>query len=204
MGWPKIYPLVQLIIKPTDYARSKFGPSGPTGVTVHYTADGSVQGAIDSFAKDGYCYHLIIGRDGKVTQTCYMDSGTWHAGKALWLGQSPNKSHIAVALVSWGWLEPDGLGGWESYAKTKVPGNEVAFRPSNLNAKQQAWHAATPEQETALDHVLLWAITNGISPDAICGHDEAALPLGRKSDPGGVLSRTMPELRAHLVSSSSA
>ncbi len=31
--------------------------------------------------------------------------------------------------------------------------------------------------------------------DWIMGHDEVAIPLGRKSDPGGCLSVTMPEFR---------
>lgn len=200
MGFPKIYPFVSLIVHPTLFARAKFGPGGPKGITIHYTADPTVEGTLKSFGANGYCYHLIIDRDGKVTQSCYFEAGTWHAGKAEWAGQSPNRMHIAVALVGWGWLKPDGHGGFKSWAETPVPAAEVAQRPDNLTGEVGAWHACTPVQEQALEQVLLWCMANGIGAGDICGHDEAALPKGRKFDPGGALSRTMPELRAHLAS----
>lgn len=198
MGFPKIYPLVQLIVHPTLFARTKFGPSGPTGITVHYTADPTVEGALQSFGADGYCYHLIVDRDGKVTQSAYCDSGTWHAGNAKWNGQSPNRSHIAVAVVGWGKLDQDPQHGWVSWAGTAVDPSEVVQRPDNLTGAVGAWQACTPAQEASLEQVLRWGIANGIKPENICGHDEAAVPAGRKDDPGGALSRTMPELRAYL------
>lgn len=200
MGFPKIYPFVSLIIHPTLFARSKFGPSGPQGVTVHYTADPTVEGALKSFGASGFCYHLIIDRDGRVTQSCYFDSGTWHAGNAKWNGQSPNRAHLAIALVSWGRLDADGAG-WRSWAGTSVPVEEVAFRPNNLDGQQEAWHMATPAQEKILEDVLRWCIANGIKAENICGHDEAALPAGRKEDPGGVLVWRMADLRERLSSS---
>jgi N-acetylmuramoyl-L-alanine amidase len=195
---PKLFPLVQQIITPTLYSRASFGPGGPSGVTVHYTADASVEDAIKSFAANGYAYHLVIDRDGKVTQTAYMDRGTWHAGKAVWNGKSPNRAHIAVAVASWGKLEPDGQGGWQSWAKTPIDPAEVAQRPDNLDGTLAFWHACTAQQEAALLEVLRWAVAGGISPADMCDHSECALPRGRKEDVGGALSMTMAQLRAAI------
>lgn len=196
---PKIYPLVARIDHPTVFQRDAFAAGGPRGATIHYTAGGTVDGAIRSFADTGFCYHFVIGRDGAVIQTAYCDKGVWHAGNAKWNGRSPNRTHIAIALVGWGYVTGTPATGFKSYAGTKLAAADCAHRPSNVDGHFLWWHKASDAQEKALDRLLRWAMPYGIAPADVCGHDEAALPKGRKADPGGMLSCTMPELRKRLA-----
>lgn len=196
--FPAIYPNLSLVLNLDAYTRGPLQGGAPRGATLHYTADGSAEAAVKSYALSGYAYHLIVDRDGKVIQTASCTKAVWHAGKAVWRGLSPNRTCLAIAVVSWGALEPDGKGGWQSWAGTPVPAAEVAMR-KGLDGEERAWHAATPAQEESLLHVLRWAVALGVSPDEVHGHDECALPLGRKIDMGGVYSKTMPELRALLA-----
>jgi len=122
----------------------------------------------------------------------------WHAGKAVWAGQSPNQSHVAVALASWGHLDQVKPGVFHSWAKVLVPKAEVEQRPDNIKGVVIPWDIATNAQISSLFDVLRWFISLGISPSNICGHDECALPPGRKLDPGGVLPMSMDQLRKSL------
>lgn len=195
-----IYPFATRLIAPHEGAKEPFVDSQPGGVTVHYTADRNVKRVISSLKEKGYNYHLLIDRDGSVIQTGYLDKSVWHAGKAEWNGKSPNKEHASIALVSWGYLfEQDN--GFFSWSGDQVSKMDAVKRGNNLQGehkKIRAWDAATMLQETKLLEVLSWFRASGISPADICGHDECALPAGRKEDPGGVLSMTMAEVRASL------
>jgi N-acetyl-anhydromuramyl-L-alanine amidase AmpD len=161
----------------------------PTGVTVHYTADRDLDRAVRALAARELGYHLIIDRAGAVFQFVPFSKGVWHAGKAMWGSLSPNRAHIAVSLVSWGEVECLAPGAFQSWNAQTVPTDEVVQR------QVEWWDAATAAQEAALLEVLAWVCGHGIDVSAICGHDECALPKGRKIDPGGVISMTMQELR---------
>lgn len=180
-------------------ARGPFPGGKPLGATVHYSAHPSLDVTIKSEGERGFGYHLIFDRDGKAVQSCPLRQSLWHAGKAQWLGNSPNKTHLAFCLLGWGWLKHD-KGMFYSFSGQRVPSNEVELRPDNLTGDRHYWHMATPAQEEALLQALLWAmLMAGFTSEHVCGHDEAATPLGRKLDPGGMLSMTMPQLRAELA-----
>ncbi len=71
---------------------------------------------------------------------------------------------------------------------------------------QEGWyHKYTAAQEESIIKTLLWYKwadpTDRFSFDKVLGHDEAceqAGQPGRKNDPGGALSMTMPEFRELL------
>jgi len=117
----------------------------------------------------------------------------WHAGKALWGPHSPNRAHLSISLLSWGEVECLAPGAFESWNGQAVTTTEVVERSGAW------WDAATAEQEASLVDALVWVVQKGIYVSQICGHDECALPKGRKIDPGGVLSMTMEELRKHVA-----
>lgn len=174
-------------------------PDGPQGITIHYTADRDVKRSIDSLVSQKLAYHFIIGRDGKMFQMAPLTHSVWHAGNAKWLGKSPNREHISVALTSWGYLDYDSrTGDRKSWSGTVVAPNEVGFRPSNVDSKGRWWDIATSDQKSALNKLMLWFVDRGINIEDICGHDEAAIPSGRKMDPGGVLPLRMYEYREFL------
>lgn len=181
---PNLYPNAARLYTPDVPASGLFRAGLPLGVTVHYTASGSMQSALDEEIH-GLGYHLIIDRDGTVVQTCYLNKKVNHAGIAIWNTVSPNSHHAAIALVSWGLLDDRGL----TYAGKMLPADEI----KEWNGKK--WHKATDAQEKSLIQALNWFMLNGIKPENICGHDECALPKGRKVDPGGIMSFTIQQFR---------
>lgn len=186
-----IYPGIAKLINPLVM---RSGDMVPLGVTVHYLADVNIERAIKSLTSEKLGYHFIIDRNGSVLQTCYLSHSVNHAGKADWRGHSPNRHHVAVALSSWGLASRKGET-FTAWNGAELPAAEIARRPSNTSNALYHWHAATQAQEASLIKLLRWLVKNGIDPKNVCGHDECCIPVGRKSDPGGVLSMTMGELR---------
>jgi len=173
-----------------------FATGSPVGVTIHYTADRKLERAVRSLKEKNLAYHLLITRGGEVIQMADLTKAVSHAGNASWRGFSPNKTHLSVALVSWGELKFDG----SSYKAW----NGTQLLPSEVRTKDNRyWDRATDEQEAALMKVLKWFVSDlNIDPLNICGHDECAIPAGRKSDPGHILSLTCLDIRTKLSSPS--
>ncbi len=187
MALPEFYTLASKIIEPE---KNLVAPFDASGVTVHYTATKNFEQAHKALMDRGLNYHFIIERDGAIIQTAKLTHSVYHAGKAMWNGKSPNRHHIAIALVSWGRVEPDGT----TWAGTKISQGEIEKR------RGLHWHVATGAQEASLINLCRWLVCLGINPQEICGHDECAIPNGRKIDPGGVLSMGMVKLRSLLHS----
>lgn len=187
-GFPKIYPAVKRIYTPETPGVGPFAVGRPLGVTVHYTASGGVDSALTEEQK-GLGYHGLIDRDGSFIQTCYFDLRVNHAGKAVWNGKSPNATHLAIAIVSWGILDDEG----KTYTKKQLEPEDIA----EYNGKK--WHKATAQQEKTLKEFLAWTVACGILPSEICGHDDCALPPGRKVDPGGILSFRLSDIRSKYL-----
>ncbi len=81
-----------------------------------------------------------------------------------------------------------------------LPADQVRYVERFQNREAGWYHRYTPEQEQALTDLLLWLKTNApaiFDFELVLGHDEVS--PGRKNDPGGSLSLTMPDLRARLV-----
>lgn len=194
--FPVLYPTVASVIEPHAMAAGQFIGSRPQGVTVHYAADVDLKRVIDALRKRNLGYHLIIDRDGKVHQTCYLDRKVNHAGPSEWLDQSCNRWHAAVCLLSWGQLRKDR----KAWNGASIPEGEQVKRAENVSKRMAWWHAATSAQERSLVEVLRWFVAMGLDPRRICGHDEAAQPPGRKVDPGGVIRWSMDGLREAAVS----
>lgn len=163
-----------------------------SGITIHYSADRDVGRTIATLVRSDLGYHFLIARDGTIFQLADTRFTVAHAGKAQWLGKSPNSHHIAVCIMSWGKLTKEN-GQYLTWAKGKLPEAEVREKDGSY------WDMATVEQEKMLTLLLKNFVIDGIDPESICGHDEAALPLGRKTDPGATLALTMPEIRSFLT-----
>lgn len=193
-GFPIVYPGAARVIEPTSMATGQFIGSRPMGLTVHYTADRDAERARRALVERRLGYHLLIGRDGAVTQLTYLDRRVAHAGPSEWRKMSCNRWFAAVALVSWGELQAGG----KTWTGQPLAAAETGTRPYNVGSKMALWDMATPAQEARLLEVVRWFIGQGMDPRSIAGHDEAAIPPGRKVDPGGVLSFTMAALRESL------
>jgi N-acetyl-anhydromuramyl-L-alanine amidase AmpD len=129
MMLPDIYKGAQKLVTPLAMS------AGPMldveGVTVHHTADTNVTRLIESLKAEGLGYHIIIDRDGTVIQTTYHSQRVNHAGTAKWLGHSPNRSHVAVSIVSWGSVTKKG-NRYFAWNGAEVVATQVANRKGNL------------------------------------------------------------------------
>ena len=167
------------------------GYMDPEGVTLHYTADIDQQRVIDTLISKSLGYHLILTRGGSVVQLADLNQKLWHAGNADWNGLSPNRKHIAVAVMSWGLL-------------TKKDGDFISWTGKPVDSAQvieknkHYWHKITFPQFMRLLEVCFWLYDRGIKAHQFCGHDECARPSGRKIDPGGTLGIDMSTLRSIL------
>jgi len=189
----KLYPKVVTVFRPAILSRGPWPSGKPVGVTVHHSADRDLAQVEAYGAAEKIGYHIIIDRDGSAHQTAHLDACVAHAGKASWNKVSPNRGHVAVCVLSWGRVKREG-DKFTTWTTEELPHDQIAHRQGGY------WDEATEIQELALWDCLEWLCREfGILPDNVCGHDECALPKGRKDDPGGVLSLTMTEVRAYLT-----
>lgn len=166
----------------------------PTGVTVHYSADPDFERVVNCCLQSKLGYHAFIDATGDIYQMNTFDKTTNHAGRATWNNQSPNRSHIAICLLGWGRLTKREDGTVVSWTNTAVAKDAIRTTEDG-----RLWAKFTQAQEDSLVAFLKWAMAFGVKPTNICGHDECALPAGRKDDPGGSLSTSMEMLRRKLA-----
>lgn len=86
----------------------------PEGIILHDTAgglsaDGSISWLCNPDAKASA--HVVIARDGTITQLAPFDVQTWHAGKSSWKGRSNvNGFAVGIEIVNPGKLDKSGSG----------------------------------------------------------------------------------------------
>ncbi len=190
-----LYPFCYQIINPIALWAGSYQTGKPLGITIHYTADDNLKRIFEESEKTGVGYHVVIDKGGLVYQTAYFNKPVAHAGKAMWEGLSPNRNHVAIAFLCWGKLTIDGDDNFISWAKKIIDPKNVRLGKDILG-KECFYEKATEQQEKSLLDVVQYVSTtyNLISKN-FCGHDECALPLGRKADPAGSLSFSMADLR---------
>ena len=184
--------------------RGKYDHGFPRGAVVHYTAGGwdNPQGVLLWALQKGYTY-LSIGGAGDVWQAHPLDAWGYHAKAAKWPGvRSVPRELVGIEICCPGRLKRDGNGlYWTEYG-VEIDPDDVRYVAAGYNVLEPGYYAKyTPEQEQALTELLLWmhrAAPDIFSLDLVVGHDEVC--PGRKTDPGGSLSMTMPHYRVHLKS----
>lgn len=169
----------------------------PEGLVVHFTVSGRTEkdarGVLSYLAKQGYgC--MVMDQDGVI----YIPEGfdifkqaAAHAGKSAWNGISGMNSHfMGMEICNWG---SDG-------AKHGADVRKISKKTGNQYPG--TYQCYTSAQEISLANFCLWAKAKcpTFNLDNVAGHEECALPAGRKNDPGGSLSMTMPNFRAYLKS----
>jgi N-acetylmuramoyl-L-alanine amidase len=195
---PKLYPKAQVVGQLKDFSVAEFPFQQPVGCTIHYTASGSDMRALLLERKmQGKGYHLLIDRDGSITQMAWLDHKVFHAGNAAWKNLSPNRWFIAVALINWGYVRLiDGK--YRSWSGVEIPPEDVRSWIHPLDTSLKFWQRSTLEQLDSLWQVMTWLKSARIRPELVCGHDECCIPPGRKVDPGGCLAIPMADFRTAL------
>ena len=163
---------------------NKGGRYTPEYLVMHYTAVTTAQSTKNWFQNPNAqaSAHLLIERDGTITQFAPFNIVTWHAGKSGWKGLNGlNNFSIGIEMVNGGRLMQSG-GKWVCPVDLKnVPDAEVVLATHKNESKEAAWHEYTSEQlEAAIEIAALLVRTYSLKD--VVGHDDIA-PL-RKSDPG--------------------
>jgi len=152
-------------------------------IVIHYTAGPTAASAINTLTSPRVkaSAHLVIERDGNVTQLAPFNVITWHAGPSTHNGRDGlNKYSIGIEIVNEGPLEQSGdiYRSWSGKRYTK---EDVIYAVDRNDVKSKYWHVYTPEQiEVVTDICQLLVDTYGLK--FILGHEEIA--PGRKFDPG--------------------
>ena len=162
---------------------------------IHYTAG---NGAVPWFAspESKVSAHYVIHRDGTVTQCVPLDLCAWHAGSGVIqyggnMLQLPNLVSFGIELENFGQLANryDGMffmADGATPVKYEGPAAihaRLQYDPTNI--VEGYWEPFPQEQIDALKELI--EVIGQQYPEAganLLGHDEIAMPLGRKRDPG--------------------
>lgn len=171
---------------PVSYQASpnRGGTLRPLYLLMHYTAGTTAAGAINHFLKSSAqaSAHLVIDRDGTITQMVDFNRIAWHAGKSKWEDlPALNPYSIGIELVNGGKLRRSGDGRWVTWANTVIPDQDVILATHKHETKETGWHVFPQVQLDAAIAVGV-ALRQAYNFLDVLGHDDVS--PGRKVDPG--------------------
>ncbi len=160
----------------------KFGSGLPDTVIIHYTA-GPYKPSLNNLTnpKVKASAHVIVDRDGSVTQMVPFDTEAWHAGASKWGNRvGLNKYSLGIEIVNSGFLTKSG-NVFRSWFGSAYNPSDVIKAIHRNESTPKYWHVYTEEQiNTVTDLCRLFIEEYDVKQ--ILGHEEIA--PGRKSDPG--------------------
>ena len=171
---------------PLPYRRSPNQSSGlePAYVVMHYTAGASAESSIDWLTNPAAraSAHVVVGRDGKVTQLVALDRQAWHAGSSEWRGLEGLNAHsFGIELDNGGPLQRRADAGWYTPFGLRIPDEEVVQAQHRSGGPVIGWHSYSTDQLLAAADVANLMVRHFGLLDVI-GHDDIA--PARKRDPG--------------------
>lgn len=162
-------------------------------LVIHFTGGATGASSINAMRERGVSAHLVIERDGAVTQCVPFDRVAYHAGKSRWTDPKTGKKYeginwcgIGIELANAG--NDDGALSW---ARKQSGFESIRERHSN-GGNVMEWEAYPKAQLDALFAVAL-KLVKEYNLDDITGHD--CIAPERKDDPGPAFP--MQSLREH-------
>lgn len=159
------------------------GEIRPECLVIHFTKGASAESSVNWLLNPDAraSAHLVVGRDGDITQLAAFNRKAWHAGASSWEGRpSVNNFSIGIELDNYGDLVGR-AGSWRTSWGRSVPDSEVVELPHKFDGKMRGWNVFGEKQLTvALDVAGALARQYGLKD--VVGHDDVA--PGRKWDPG--------------------
>lgn len=174
---------------------NKGGTLDPQYLIIHFTAGSSAEASINWLINSDAraSAHLVIGRDGSITQLVAFNRAAWHAGASQWEGlRGLNQHSIGIELENAGRLERKG-GQWCAWFGNAYPEDQVMTAVHANESSTSGWHVYTPAQIEATRRVSQVLVAK-YRLNGVAGHDE--ISPGRKVDPGPAFP--MGSFRAHL------
>ena len=171
--------------EPIAFTRSpnQGGALAPRYLVMHYTAGASAESSIRHMIKKQAkaSAHLVVGRDGMLTQLVPFNRVAWHAGRSRWNGLVGfNQYSIGIELDNAGPLEK-GPAGWRSWFGRVYADEDVVVATHKFDDIERGWHNY-PEVQIAAALDAAEAIVDRYGITEIVGHDDIAPE--RKQDPG--------------------
>lgn len=165
-------------------------------LVMHFTAGTSAESSINWLtSRDaGASAHLVIARDGNITQLVPFNKRAWHAGHSAWGPRvGLNSYSIGIELDNAGALTKTGSS-WTAWSGQSIPDEEVIIATHKNGGEERGWHAYTQVQiEVAMEVATVLTKKYGLLD--IVGHDDIA-PT-RKTDPGPAFP--LESFRAHVI-----
>ncbi|AMR32703.1 hypothetical protein A0256_15370 [Mucilaginibacter sp. PAMC 26640] len=156
----------------------------PQYLIMHYSAATTTESTLSWFPSPvaKASAHLLIGRDGAITQFVPFNRVAWHAGKSQWKGLvGMNQFAIGIELVNGGRLAKSGDKWFCPVDMQKVAGDNVIIATHKNETQPAAWQDYTSIQmEVATEIGAL--LTSTYKLKDVLGHEDIS-PI-RKSDPG--------------------
>ena len=162
---------------------NKGGELTPRYLVMHYTAGKSAASAVNWLTnpESKASAHLILARDGMITQLAPFNVKTWHAGLSHWDGLSGiNGYSIGIEMDNAGPLKKVG-DKYQAWFGTMYPEDQVVNAKHRLNSEPRWWHTYTEVQiQKALELARL--LVRHYDLKDVIGHEDIA--PDRKRDPG--------------------
>lgn len=174
---------------------NKGGDMNPDTIIIHFTAGRSAESSVSWF-KDPAAKasaHLVIDREGKITQMIEFGKKAWHAGKSRWADRSGlNDFSIGIELDNPGRLSKVN-DRFYSWFEKEYPKDVVVEGKHKHEKNVSYWHNFTEKQIDACFKVCKLLMEN-YNIKEVLGHDDVS-PY-RKNDPGPAFP--MESFRAKL------
>ena len=159
------------------------GEVGHEFLVMHYTAGRSAESSVNWLTNPDSraSAHVVIGRDGSVTQLVAFDRRAYHAGSSSWLGfDGLNSYSLGIELDNAGRLMRAGEH-WRAWFGTRIDGDDVVEAVHRNETVAAGWHTFSEAQiERALEVAV--ALVRKYELKDIVGHEDIS-PM-RKVDPG--------------------
>lgn len=160
----------------------------PELIVIHYTGAGSARGTIGWLTRLDRIYvsaHLVISRDGDITQLVPFNKTAFHAGKSTWLGRhGANAWSVGVELANWGKLSESDDGQPLTWTGKPLSKDQCVQATHKNGHTLEWWERYSLKQLDACVEVCR-AIAQEYSIQEVVGHDDIAPE--RKTDPGPAL-----------------
>lgn len=181
----------------TPNVSGQFAAGMPDTIIIHYTAGSSAESSVrtlmDPSAKASA--HLVIGRDGSITQLAPFNVITWHAGESSYGGRTGfNKYSIGIEIDNAGILTQR-TDGYYSWFGRKYDEKDVVKAIHRNESSPSYWHAYT-EQQILLVYDICELLKKNYNIKLILGHEE--ISPKRKVDPGPAFP--LDKLRDRILS----
>ena len=160
-----------------------FSSGQPDTIIIHYTAGSSGESSIRTLCDPNSkaSAHIVIDKDGAITQLVPFDTIAWHAGRSNYKGRTGfNKYSIGIEIDNAGPLTKAGTE-YSSWFGRRYPEADVIEAVHRNGATSAFWHRYEEEQISSVQ-ALCESLVDTYQISAILGHEEIAPK--RKQDPG--------------------